>query len=135
MTRHKGIATSHKASRGPRPLIVATLLAVGSVGWLAVSTDRADAAEWQQPYGGCAEAWQAPQSAGAEECRAHGWIVRPRFVVGPHGWVQAMRLPDCTTQWQRVCFTDGDRLHPDARDSIKIQRRANGWIKMIYVKG
>lgn len=34
--------------------------------------------KWTEPYGGCDEAWQAPQSAGAWECRAHGWIVTAR---------------------------------------------------------
>lgn len=30
---------------------------------------------WQQPYGGCDEAWQAPHSKGARECRLHGFEV------------------------------------------------------------
>jgi hypothetical protein len=30
---------------------------------------------WVEPYGGCDEAWQAPQSRGARECRQHGYAV------------------------------------------------------------
>src|SRR5262245_63358868 len=51
--------------------------------------------KWTQPYGGCAEAWQAPHSKGADECRAHGWTVRARLVVGPHRWVRYNNLPHC----------------------------------------
>jgi len=50
----------------------------------------------QQPYGGCDEGWQAPRSIGARECRALGWVVRPRLVVDPHGLVVMSRLPHCT---------------------------------------
>jgi hypothetical protein len=47
------------------------------------------------PYGGCKEAWQAPHSQGADWCRAHGWTVRARLLVGPHGVVRMHRLPHC----------------------------------------
>jgi hypothetical protein len=53
---------------------------------------------WTQPYGGCKEAWQAPTSAGADECRDHGWLVRKRLVVNPHSVVKFNRLPHCTTE-------------------------------------
>jgi len=55
-------------------------------------------ARWQQPYGGCKEAYVAPQSAGADECRAHGWVIRPRLVVGPYGWVRYSTLPQCRNE-------------------------------------
>jgi hypothetical protein len=55
-------------------------------------------ADWQQPYGGCDEAWQAPRSAGAQACRDHGWIVRSRIVVNPHGRVVAHSMPSCLTE-------------------------------------
>lgn len=32
-------------------------------------------AQQLQPYGGCDEAWQAPDSPGAEWCRNHGYLV------------------------------------------------------------
>jgi len=38
---------------------------------------------WTQPYGGCKEAWQAPQSQGAVECRAHGWIISREDAFSP----------------------------------------------------
>ena len=47
------------------------------------------------PYGGCAEAWQAPRSPGAEMCRDRGWSVSARFVVGPRGVVRHASLPHC----------------------------------------
>lgn len=48
-----------------------------------------------KPYGGCAEAWQAPTSAGADWCRRHGWTVNSGIVVGPHAVLRAHRLPHC----------------------------------------
>jgi len=32
----------------------------------------------------------------ARMCRAEGWVVRPRLVVGPHGVVRRASLPHCT---------------------------------------
>lgn len=49
----------------------------------------------QQPYGGCKEGWQAPHSAGARWCRAHGWVVTRRLVVSPRGVVRYSSLPHC----------------------------------------
>jgi hypothetical protein len=37
---------------------------------------------WQEPYGGCAEAWQYPSTPGYRECHAHGYDVSP-----PEGWL------------------------------------------------
>jgi hypothetical protein len=48
-----------------------------------------------QPYGGCDEAWQAPHSAGAQDCRNAGWTIRKRLVVNPHGVVRMSTLPHC----------------------------------------
>jgi hypothetical protein len=53
---------------------------------------------WTQPYGGCKEGWQAPRSEGAAECRAHGWTIRPRIVVGPRGVVRYHHLPRCAQE-------------------------------------
>lgn len=55
----------------------------------------APANAWSQPYGGCKEAWQAPHSKGAAECRSHGWTVTKRLVVTPHKRVVFDRLPAC----------------------------------------
>jgi hypothetical protein len=51
-----------------------------------------------QPYGGCKEAWQAPQSDGADWCRDHGWVVRKRIVVGPKNWVRYYTLNECAVE-------------------------------------
>ena len=48
------------------------------------------------PYGGCDEAWQAPHSLGAQDCRDMGWTIRPRLLVNPRGLVIMSRLPHCT---------------------------------------
>src|SRR5262245_34460579 len=78
-------------------VVVVSILAVGIVG-AVIGVDwftRAHATTWTQPYGGCQEAWQAPYSVGARECRAHGWVVRPRLVVGPRHWIRFTALPHC----------------------------------------
>src|SRR4029077_6665508 len=38
---------------------------------------------------------RAPESGMADYCREHGWTVRPRLVVGPHGVVRYSALPHC----------------------------------------
>ena len=48
-----------------------------------------------QPYGGCVEGHDYPHSAGAAWCRDHGWVIKPRLVVGPHGRVHFVSLPLC----------------------------------------
>lgn len=63
---------------------------------LILMSTKAQAAEWTQPYGGCKEATLAPHSAGAEECRAHGWTIMRRLAVNPHGVVKGSGLPACT---------------------------------------
>lgn len=57
-----------------------------------------------QPYGGCKEAWQAPRSEGAKHCRSHGWLIRPRVVVGPQGWVHHNRLSWCEYEDSSACW-------------------------------
>jgi hypothetical protein len=47
------------------------------------------------PYGGCAEAWQAPRSEGARWCRSHGWLVGARYVVSPRKVLRFYHLPPC----------------------------------------
>lgn len=56
---------------------------------------KADAA---QPYGGCAEAWQAPHSAGAQDCRDDQWLVASRYVVSPRGVLRYVNLPVCRNE-------------------------------------
>ncbi len=62
---------------------------VFAVVWIALAfpydrgqdRDRSIPAE---PYGGCAEAWQAPHSTGAEDCRRLGWTVTSTRSVPPN---------------------------------------------------
>lgn len=73
---------------------------------------------WQQPYGGCKEASRYTHSQGARECRQHGWIIRPRLIVNPRGYVVMVSMPKCraedgsylrkngTVGLQRHCFWD-----------------------------
>lgn len=74
---------------------------------------------WVQPYGGCKEAWQAPRSAGARQCRAHGWTVTRHIVVGPHRWVRYVDLPLCR-------FEDGSGQRSACTWNLSIQRQGNG---------
>jgi hypothetical protein len=74
---------------GALALLVSAAVVV-LVGGPARSVDPAP-----EPYGGCAEAWQAPRSPGAQQCRELGWTISARFVVGPRGVVRHSSLPHC----------------------------------------
>lgn len=63
-------------------------LAVSVLTVAATLAVAAPAEAWRQPYGGCDEAHVAPHSEAADECRAHGWIIRPHVIIGPHGHVR-----------------------------------------------
>jgi hypothetical protein len=56
------------------------------------------AGEATEPYGGCAEAWMAPRSAGARLCRDLGYAVSARFVLSPRGVVLHSSLPHCRSE-------------------------------------
>ena len=71
------------------------LLGSATAGVAAGGLTSARAVHGWAPYGGCAEAWQAPRSPGAELCRDRGWSVSARFVVGPRGVVRHSSLPHC----------------------------------------
>lgn len=79
-------------------LVFLTSLAVAAtaLALLWIGTAPSTAAAGQQPYGGCDEAWQAPHSAGADDCRALGWTVRPGVVLNPHGVLRYWNLGACT---------------------------------------
>ena len=69
--------------------VLVTLAAtVGATLCVAYAPPSDAATRWQQPYGGCKEAWQAPRSEGARECRAHGWTVYRWIVLNPDGIVR-----------------------------------------------
>lgn len=104
---------------------------VGGVvlGWAVILTSAPAYAEtdWSQPYGGCDEAWQAPHSIGADQCRAHGWTVRSRLVVGPHRWVHYSTLASCT-------FEDGSGSHLPCSWNFR-RTDGNGIGDRFYVTG
>lgn len=84
-------------------LIIGILLVLSALGLLFV--DKANAAPSERPlYGGCAEAWQAPRSDGAAECRERGWLVKSRLVVSPSGYVKVVRVPRCAVEDDRNCY-------------------------------
>lgn len=82
--------------RRNRKIALALTLAALAFGVLAVivTAPNADAAQ-DQPYGGCDEAWQAPRSAGAAECRTQGWMIRKGYVVSPRNVLRYYNLPFC----------------------------------------
>lgn len=75
-------------------LLVALVLAGLTVGAVKANADGHKV----QPYGGCDEAWQAPHSIGARECRSLGWTVSRRLVVSPRGVVKMSTLPWCAVE-------------------------------------
>lgn len=76
--------------------VTATLLSVASPSLASTSTE---------PYGGCKEAWQAPKSQGARDCRQMGYTVRPHFVIDPQHRLVATDLRRCTSpDHKRGCW-------------------------------
>lgn len=80
-----------------RALAAAAILTILVTSFILLTTGRsyADAAAAPQPYGGCAEAWQAPKSEGADDCREAGWTVRKRVVLNPHAVIRYWNLDPC----------------------------------------
>lgn len=81
-----------------------------------------------QPYGGCAEAWQAPHSKGATVCRDRGWQINlhgtrqdhPRgTVVSPHAVLRYLNLPNCK-------YEDGGENQPCAWNLQGVQGNGVG---------
>ena len=111
-------------------LVGISMLVTLIVAWVAFSAGAASA---HQPYGGCDEAWQAPKSAGAKHCRTHGWLVRPRVVVGPKGWVHHNRLPACTSEDMIGCWWNG-RLMGDGKGRSVVSvptKDGSGYIRFV----
>lgn len=89
------------------------------------------------PYGGCKEAYQAPQSPGARDCRQRGWVIRPRLVVTPDRWIVFTRLPHCR-------YEDGSGQRSACTWNVGTPQDGNGrgrayWVDLAdrvhYVKG
>lgn len=89
-----------------------------------------------QPYGGCDEAWQAPRSGGATHCRQHRWIVRPRVVIGPHGYVRANLLPPCASDDidGHACYWNAAKRGNHQGDSFVVVGTYDHH-RVIYVEG
>lgn len=81
-------------------LMVLVLLVFGGLLYVATSDEPAQAATTSavQPYGGCDEAWQAPRSEGAAECRTRGWLIRSGYVVSPRSVLRYYNLPFCRNE-------------------------------------
>jgi hypothetical protein len=74
--------------------VLVSVLAVAGLAAILPAGTPATGAELA-PYGGCAEAWQSPRSAGADWCRARGWEITGRFVISPRAIVAHESLPHC----------------------------------------
>lgn len=70
---------------------------------VALGLAVAPAAKAAQPYGGCKEAWQAPTSQGAADCRAQGWTITDEVVVNPRGVIKVSGLRDCAVATSLPC--------------------------------
>lgn len=105
----------------------ALLVAAFSAG--QVTGQPADAAT----YGGCKEGWQAPHSAGADQCRAHGWTITSRYVISPHSRLVASRLPHCAYEDETgPCLWDA-RRDGNGRGSSFIVR--NETVRYVWMTG
>lgn len=101
-------------------------LALAGAALVAPAT-AAHAESWQQPYGGCKEAWQAPASAGAAECRQHGWTVKARIVVRPDHVAVHNTLKPCAAEDSRtLCFWDGSYRGNGHGESFWVGRDGHG---------
>jgi hypothetical protein len=86
-----------------------------------------------EPYGGCDEAWQAPLSDGAMECRMLGWTVRPRLVIDPHGVVRAYLLPGCKREDSgRLCIWDAAKR--GNHEGASFWRDGKGRTRFVWMK-
>lgn len=80
---------------------IGAILALALVGFDLLATPAQAAA---RPYGGCAEAWQAPHSRGAAQCRHAGWTVRPHFVIDPHNRLRFTDFKPCEYEDSNGCI-------------------------------
>lgn len=101
--------------------IAAVLCGIVSVVALSASESHATEQATTEPYGGCDEAWQYPQTQGADDCRALGWIVSRRLVVTDRGIVMYSTLPHCRQEDgsgqrnQRCTWNIGPTIDGDGR--------------------
>lgn len=72
-----------------------TRIAAALLATVAASGIAAPAQAHHVTRDACEQAWQAPQSEAAVDCREHGWTVRARLVVTPNRVVRHTALPHC----------------------------------------
>lgn len=104
---------------------IRNLAAAGALSATLLLTNApiADAA-WHQPYGGCKEAYQAPRSQGARECRQHGWLVKRWIVATPTGEMRYISGP-AYARLDRGCIFLGKRWTVTMPNDLPIVRRIN----------
>ena len=104
---------------------------IGGLIGLWLSPGRGYAAE---PYGGCDEAWQAPHSQGADDCRALGWTVRPRFVLSPKDRVKYLDLRPCEQEdSDGPCYWNAQTMGNGEGDSFIIRGERDGKHRIWWV--
>jgi hypothetical protein len=106
-------------------LFVAVALAAIVVTML---TAKADAAQQLEPShrAQCDEAWQAPRSAGAEQCRDWGWTVKARMVLDPTNRVHALiGLEPCVYEDSENCYWRArcQGISPAGNDFVRLNHR------------
>lgn len=90
---------------------------------------------WQQPYGGCDEAWQAPRSPGARDCRLHGWTIQRGFVLRPNNTVAYLRMDPCREEdSDGPCFWNAERQGNGTGTSFIIKGPRDGKHRIWWVK-
>lgn len=96
-----------------------------------VSTDTAQA---DNPVP-CDEAWQAPRSAGADDCRLRGWTVTNRFVLRPSNRVAYLRMNPCEQEDSNgPCFWNAQRQGNGIGTSFIIRGKRDGKHRVWFVK-
>jgi hypothetical protein len=113
-------------------LVSGLICALGIV--LVVLWATSPPANSHQPYGGCAEGWQAPRSTGADHCRDHGWTVRKRFVIGPAGVVRYISLRPCPSEDSGNCYWDAGSRGDGRGDSFVIKGQRDGVHRIWWVR-
>lgn len=102
-----------------RSAVVAFIaLVVIVAGIILIGQGRANAAPPAPLYGGCVEAWQAPQSLGADDCRAKGWTIKSRLVLDPYNRVRIVRVPPCVYEDQSNCYWNAQQMGNGRGDSF-----------------
>jgi hypothetical protein len=83
----------------------------------------------------CDEAWQAPDSEGADNCRLRGWTVRRDFILTPANTVAYLRLNPCVEEESDgPCFWNAERQGNGTGTSFIIKGQRDGKHRVWWVK-